>query len=84
MTYEVPSVDPTDSYVEFMLRKKKSFCLSYSQIDSYVEPLFDMIPMLIFRYEKKTFGERSFFPTVQIIKTRERNTKNTQQPTRAA
>ena len=53
------------------------------QIDSYVVPFVDLIPMLIFRYKKKFVLERSFFPTLQI-KTRERNTKNTQQPTRAA
>jgi hypothetical protein len=82
MTYEVPSVDPTDSYVEFYVRKQKSFCLSDCQIDSYVEPFVDLIPMLIFRY-KKILSGTIFFPTLQI-KTRERNTKNTQQPTRAA
>jgi hypothetical protein len=83
MTYEVPSVDPTDSYVEFYVRKQKSFCLSDCQIDSYVEPFVGLIPMLIFRYKKNSFGNDLFFPTLQK-KTRERNTKNTQQPTRAA
>jgi hypothetical protein len=76
MTYEVPSVDPTDSYVEFYVRKQKSFCLSDCQIDSYVEPFVDLIPMLIFRYEKNSFW-KDLFSNAPNKNEREKHKKHT-------